>query len=176
MKVFILFLSTILVSLTDARYVTRASRDLVRHIKHKMERTYGLGLTGLIHPVTKEFNHAAVIEQRGGRKDYEKLGNTKDIGLHTVMGSVHNLLVQAIPGLISSEPLNDIYDIAQKINETKGARELFFENSSKKVYEEIVQNVQQGIRSRFYHYGRYATQREQGTHHFHSLLAADMNK
>ena len=94
MKVFILFLSTILVSLTDARYVTRASRDLVRHIKHKMERTYGLGLTGLIHPVTKEFNHAAVIEQRGGRKDYEKLGNTNDIGLHTVMGSVHNLLVQ----------------------------------------------------------------------------------
>ncbi len=41
--------------------------------------------------------------------------------------------------------------------------------------EEIVQNVQQGIRSRFYHYGRYATQREQGTHHFHSLLANSMN-
>ena len=42
--------------------------------------------------------------------------------------------------------------------------------------EEIVQFVQQGIRSRFYHYGRYATQREQGTHHFHSLLADDMNR
>ena len=41
--------------------------------------------------------------------------------------------------------------------------------------EEIVQFVQQGIRSRFYHYGRYATQREQGTHHFHSLLADSMN-
>jgi choline monooxygenase len=41
--------------------------------------------------------------------------------------------------------------------------------------EEIVQYVQQGIRSRFYHYGRYATQREQGTHHFHSLLADFMN-
>ena len=53
---------------------------------------------------------------------------------------MHNLLVQAIPGLISSEPLNDIYDIAQKINETKGAKELFFENSSKKVYEEIIKN------------------------------------
>ena len=37
--------------------------------------------------------------------------------------------------------------------------------------EEIVQHVQEGIRSRFYHYGRYATLREQGTHHFHSLLA-----
>jgi choline monooxygenase len=37
--------------------------------------------------------------------------------------------------------------------------------------EEIVQHVQEGIRSRFYHYGRYATTREQGTHHFHSLLA-----
>jgi choline monooxygenase len=37
--------------------------------------------------------------------------------------------------------------------------------------EEVVQYVQQGIRSRFYHHGRYATQREQGTHHFHSLIA-----
>ena len=36
--------------------------------------------------------------------------------------------------------INDIYDIAQKINETKGAKELFFENSSKKVYEEIIKN------------------------------------
>lgn len=93
MKVLIL-LATILSALTEARYVTRASRDLVRHLKHKMERTYGLGLTGLIHPVTKEFNHAAVIEQRGGRQDYEKLGNTKDVGIHSVLGSVHNLLVQ----------------------------------------------------------------------------------
>jgi choline monooxygenase len=42
--------------------------------------------------------------------------------------------------------------------------------------EEIVQHVQQGIRSRFYHHGRYATQREQGTHHFHSLLAHFLNQ
>ena len=37
--------------------------------------------------------------------------------------------------------------------------------------EEVVQNVQKGIRSRFYKYGRYAVHREQGTHHFHSLIA-----
>jgi choline monooxygenase len=37
--------------------------------------------------------------------------------------------------------------------------------------EEVVQNVQKGIRSRFYEYGRYAPQREQGTHHFHRLMA-----
>lgn len=37
--------------------------------------------------------------------------------------------------------------------------------------EEVVENVQRGIRSRFYTYGRYAPEREQGTHHFHSLLA-----
>jgi choline monooxygenase len=37
--------------------------------------------------------------------------------------------------------------------------------------EEVVQNVQKGIRSRFYAHGRYAPNREQGTHHFHSLLA-----
>lgn len=37
--------------------------------------------------------------------------------------------------------------------------------------EEIVENVQKGIRSRFYSHGRYSPNREQGTHHFHSLLA-----
>jgi len=42
--------------------------------------------------------------------------------------------------------------------------------------EEIVQHVQEGIRSRFYHYGRYATLREQGTHHFHSLIAQCLNE
>jgi choline monooxygenase len=42
--------------------------------------------------------------------------------------------------------------------------------------EEVVEHVQQGIRSRFYHHGRYATKREQGTHHFHSLLAKFMNQ
>lgn len=41
--------------------------------------------------------------------------------------------------------------------------------------EEVVENVQKGIRSRFYTHGRYAPKREQGTHHFHSLLAAFMN-
>ena len=37
--------------------------------------------------------------------------------------------------------------------------------------EEIVQNVQKGIRSRFYEQGRYSVSREQGTHHFHRLIA-----
>ena len=37
--------------------------------------------------------------------------------------------------------------------------------------EEVVQNVQKGIRSRFYKHGRYSVKREQGTHHFHSLIA-----
>jgi choline monooxygenase len=37
--------------------------------------------------------------------------------------------------------------------------------------EEVVENVQRGIRSRFYAQGRYSPNREQGTHHFHSLLA-----
>jgi choline monooxygenase len=36
--------------------------------------------------------------------------------------------------------------------------------------EEVVEAVQKGIRSRFYQYGRYAPQREQGTHHFHRLI------
>lgn len=37
--------------------------------------------------------------------------------------------------------------------------------------EEVVQAVQKGIRSRYYAHGRYAPDREQGTHHFHRLLA-----
>lgn len=59
-----------------------------------MEKTYGLGLTGLIHPVTKEFNHEAVIKQRGGRKPEEHIGNTKDWGFHHALGTVHNLFVK----------------------------------------------------------------------------------
>lgn len=42
--------------------------------------------------------------------------------------------------------------------------------------EEIVQNVQKGIRSRFYSHGRYSVTRETGTHHFHRLIAEFMNK
>ena len=37
--------------------------------------------------------------------------------------------------------------------------------------EEIVQQVQKGVRSRFYSSGRYSVSREKGTHHFHQLLA-----
>ncbi|MFZ6013630.1 MAG: SRPBCC family protein, partial [Bacteroidota bacterium] len=37
--------------------------------------------------------------------------------------------------------------------------------------EDVVQNVQKGIRSRFYNHGRYSVKRETGTHHFHRLLA-----
>ena len=41
--------------------------------------------------------------------------------------------------------------------------------------EEVVENVQKGIRSRFYQHGRYSVNREQGTHHFHSLIADFIN-
>lgn len=36
--------------------------------------------------------------------------------------------------------------------------------------EEVVENVQRGVRSRFYNQGRYSPTREQGPHHFHSLI------
>jgi choline monooxygenase len=42
--------------------------------------------------------------------------------------------------------------------------------------EEVVENVQKGIYSRFYRHGRYSVTREQGTHHFHRLIAEFMNK
>lgn len=37
--------------------------------------------------------------------------------------------------------------------------------------EAVVESVQRGIRSRFYKHGRYSPTREQGTHHFHRLIA-----
>lgn len=37
--------------------------------------------------------------------------------------------------------------------------------------EAIVESVQRGIRSRYYSHGRYSPTREQGTHHFHRLIA-----
>lgn len=42
--------------------------------------------------------------------------------------------------------------------------------------EEIVQNVQKGLYSRVYQHGRYSVTREQGTHHFHRLLAEALNE
>ena len=40
--------------------------------------------------------------------------------------------------------------------------------------EAVVESVQKGIRSRFYSCGRYSPTREQGTHHFHRLIAEFM--
>jgi choline monooxygenase len=37
--------------------------------------------------------------------------------------------------------------------------------------EEVVEAVQKGVRSRFYSHGRYSVTREQGTHHFHRMIA-----
>lgn len=42
--------------------------------------------------------------------------------------------------------------------------------------EAVVENVQRGVRSRFYENGRYSAKREQGVHHFHRLIAEFMNK
>ena len=41
--------------------------------------------------------------------------------------------------------------------------------------EEIVENVQKGVVSRFYNHGRYSVTRETGTHHFHRLIADSIN-
>lgn len=42
--------------------------------------------------------------------------------------------------------------------------------------EEVVEGVHKGIRSRFYKAGRFSPTREQGVHHFHSLLASFLNR
>lgn len=53
---------------------------------------------------------------------------------------VHNQLIQAIPGLISSEPLNDIYDISQKINTEQELTSYFLNHTAKEVYTELSEN------------------------------------
>ncbi len=40
--------------------------------------------------------------------------------------------------------------------------------------EEVVLQVQRGIRSRFYQHGRYSVTREQGVHHFHQLISSHL--
>jgi choline monooxygenase len=65
--------------------------------------------------------------------------------------------------------LTYIYD-ESKLNKGAGA-DL---NKVEMEDEEVVQNVQQGIRSRFYKHGRYSVTREQGVHHFHRLIAESM--
>ncbi|MBV9217053.1 MAG: Rieske 2Fe-2S domain-containing protein [Acidobacteria bacterium] len=42
--------------------------------------------------------------------------------------------------------------------------------------EAVVESVQKGIRSRYYSQGRYSPNREQGTHHFHRLIAEFMSR
>ena len=90
----------------EGRYVTRASRNLVRHVRRRLERTYGLGLVGLIHPVTKEFNHTAVIEYRGGRRADEIMGDTKSIGLHHALS--------AVGALVGAEQPQDLKEVLGK--------------------------------------------------------------
>jgi len=61
----------------------------------------------LIHPVTKEFNHTAAIEVRGGRREDEVISDTKSIGLHHALDAAHRLLVGA-------EPAKYMYEIEGK--------------------------------------------------------------
>ncbi|MFH4966870.1 SRPBCC family protein [Gaetbulibacter sp. M240] len=42
--------------------------------------------------------------------------------------------------------------------------------------EDVVENVQKGVRSSFYKAGRFSPTREQGVHHFHRLLASFINQ
>jgi phosphohistidine swiveling domain-containing protein len=50
---------------------------------------------------------------------------------------VHNVLVQAIPGLISSEPLVDTYKIAQLIEQNIEIKTVFHSKSATEVFEEL---------------------------------------
>ena len=51
-----------------------------------------MGLVGLVHPVSKEFNHKAVIEMRGGIHPREHIGYIHDFHIHTALGYIGNLV------------------------------------------------------------------------------------
>ena len=42
--------------------------------------------------------------------------------------------------------------------------------------EEVVQQVQKGVSSRFYSHGRFSPKMEKGVHHFHTLISDFINK
>ena len=42
--------------------------------------------------------------------------------------------------------------------------------------EEIVQQVQKGVASRFYKHGRFSPTMEKGVHHFHTLISDFLNR
>ena len=50
---------------------------------------------------------------------------------------VHNTLIQAIPGLISSEPLNDIWDLVIQIEKIDGGKTFFLENPAELVWDTV---------------------------------------
>ena len=75
------------------------------------------------------------------------------------------------PSLTKVSFLTYIYDQSQF---DKGAGAML--DKVEREDEAVVENVQKGIRSRFYENGRYSPSRETGTHHFHRLIAEFMNK
>jgi len=79
----------------------------------------------------------AMVHYKSLGKFARKFYGEKSIG-------VHNILVQAIPGLISSEPLKETHDIVKHINEKNGARDFFLNNSPSYVYKEIRSNEDWG--------------------------------
>jgi len=118
-QVLSLLLATIMYSSmgeVDARYVTRASRNLIRHTRHRLERQYGQGLVMLIHPVTKEFNHAAVINQRGGRFKSEHVSDTRSMGFNHMFAAAARVFAEEEEEYQKIENIDgtlfDRYDIA----------------------------------------------------------------
>ncbi|WP_242206506.1 PEP/pyruvate-binding domain-containing protein [Aestuariivivens insulae] len=71
---------------------------------------------------------------------YKVLGEITKIFYGEQKVGMHNTLVQAIPGLISSEPSYYIYDMAEEINKNKDIKSFFHSHSSKEIYQETQEN------------------------------------
>lgn len=81
-----------------------------------------------------------------------------------------NVVKPIAPGKTAVEFLTYISD-SSKVEQGAGADLHRVEMED----EAVVESVQRGIRSRFYSRGRYSPTREQGTHHFHRLIAEFMD-
>ena len=93
-----------------------------------------------------------------------------------------NLMFNIYPWGIS---FNDIQPLSKDLTRVKFRNYFFEETDFEKTYrrldeteyedESVVESVQKGMKSRFYHRGRFSPTTEQCVHHFHRLIAEFMN-
>lgn len=99
--------------------MTRASRNRVSHHRRVLEKHFGHGLVGLFDPVTKEFNHEAVLRRRGGLDaNGESMGTLHDYYIPHVLTYGTHILKQGAWDTFNDPPEN-LFEFVNKEGEMK---------------------------------------------------------